>query len=89
MKLVSGEEIVAKLIEADAEFYHVDAPLGVMMTQKGLQLVPALFTSDQNPAASIPKTAVTLMSHSRTDVVEAYTQSLSPIAQPSKQIIHG
>lgn len=90
IKLISGEEIVAKLVDWDDDFYYLNAPLGVGMNPQGLQLMPSLFTSNQNPDAALNRIAVTLMAPSREDVEQAYTQSITGLSVPAKkQIITG
>lgn len=89
IKLISGEEIVAKLVTWDDDFLYLNAPLGVGMNPNGLQLMPALFTSNQNPDAVLSRMAITLLAPSREDVEQAYTQSVTGLAVPAKkQIIH-
>lgn len=90
MKLVSGEEIVGKITSWDDAYYYVHAPLGVMMNHQGaLQLMPALFTSDQNPDAMLPRTCVTMMAEARAEVEQAYVKSVTGLDVPSKQILTG
>lgn len=91
MKLISGEEIVAKLIDWDDDYYYLNAPFGVGATPQGLQLMPSLFTSDKNPDSGMPRFAVTLMAPSRKDIIVAYEKSVNPsnILTPKKQIITG
>lgn len=89
-KLVSGEEIVAKLKDWDDEYYYLNAPLGVGMNQQGLQLMPTLFTSNQNPDATLNRNLVVLFAETREDVEQAYTQSVTGLDIPAKkQIVTG
>lgn len=89
IKMISGEEIVAKVTGTSDEYVYVNAPLGVAASPQGLQLVPALFTSDKNPDAAIPRSAITVIAPSREDVGAAYTESVTGIQVPSKQIVTG
>ena len=43
-KIVNGDEIVARLVREDETGLLVSNPMAVIMAQKGLMLVPALFT---------------------------------------------
>ena len=44
IKLSSGEELIAKLIEEDTNYYTLSKPMVVVMTQKGPSLMKYLFT---------------------------------------------
>jgi len=90
IKLMGGEELIARVISQDEKYFYLKAPLGVMMTNNGLQLIPALFTSVENPEeVAVLITAVAMISETRDDVKEAYEKSISPIVQPNKQILTG
>ena len=89
-KLNSGEEIVAKVVNELAESYTVEKPLGIAMTQQGLQMVPSLFTNDMDKEVEIFKNAVSMSTTPRTDVEEGYIQATTGISGAgSKQIITG
>jgi hypothetical protein len=44
LKLTSGEEIVAKLVEETDTYYKLSKPMVIGMGQKGPGLMPYLFT---------------------------------------------
>lgn len=45
IKLISGEEIITKFINKDDTYSYVNRPFMLAMTQKGVELVPYLFSS--------------------------------------------
>ena len=89
LKLSSGEEIIARLDDWDDEYYYVHSPLGIGMGPKGPQMMPVLVTAMEKPDAALPRLSVNIITRSRADVEEVYTQSVTGIVAPSKQIITG
>ena len=92
-KLNSGEEIIALVTgvvsDHPSPHYVVEAPLGTAMSQQGMQLMPAMFTTDLNNKASIYFSSVAMISEPRTDITDAYRESTTGITVPDKQIILG
>ena len=64
LKLVNGDEVVAKIVEDTPEHLVVSKPCTVIPSQKGMGLVQSLFTSDLNKNISLAKSHV--MMHSVT-----------------------
>jgi hypothetical protein len=59
MKLVSGDEVVAKLVEVwEGRAYVVTKPHGVMLDKQGFGLIPWVLTADPNAQFEISQTAV-------------------------------
>jgi len=86
-KLNSGEELMGKLLSATDEHYIIDSPLSTAPTQQGLQLVPALFTSELNVEVNLYKKSVAIIGEPRVDVADAYRESTTGIKVPDKQIL--
>ena len=45
-KLNSGEELIAKVIQAGGEFIKIEEPVSIAPTQQGMQMIPSVFTAD-------------------------------------------
>ena len=60
LKLTSGEEIVAKLVEETATYYRLSRPMVIGMGQKGPGLMPYLFTVHPDKDVKLLKTTVTV-----------------------------
>lgn len=60
LKLTSGEEIVAKLIEETPTHYKLSKPMVIGMGQKGPGLMPYLFTVAPDKEVKLLKTTVTV-----------------------------
>jgi hypothetical protein len=60
LKLTSGEEIVAKLVDETPTHYKLSKPMVIGMGQKGPGLMPYLFTVAPEKDVKLLKTTVTV-----------------------------
>jgi len=60
LKLTSGEELVAKLVEETPTYYKLSKPAVIGMGQKGPGLMPYLFTVSPEADVKLLKTTVTV-----------------------------
>jgi len=60
LKLTSGEELVAKLIEETDSYYKLSKPMVIGMGQQGPGLMPYLFTVSPDAEVKLLKTTVTV-----------------------------
>jgi hypothetical protein len=60
LKLTSGEELVAKLVEETPTYYKLSKPMVIGMGQKGPGLMPYLFTVAPEKDVKLLKTTVTV-----------------------------
>ena len=60
LKLTSGEEIVAKLVEDGALYYKLSKPMVIGMGPSGPGLMPYLFTVSPDADIKLLKTTVTV-----------------------------
>lgn len=85
-KLTNADEVVAKVIEITDVAYVVEQPLSAVPTEKGIQLVYAIFTGDPKQKSTINKTAVAMVCQTREEVGDHYleaTTGLKPVRKPS------
>ena len=61
LKLVTGEEIVTKVVEEKDGNFWVEKPCTVMPSQQGVGLVQSLFTADPNKPIAIRKDHVVML----------------------------
>ena len=80
LKLTSGEEIVAKLVEDGATYYKLKTPQVIGMGPKGPGLMPYLFTVDPNKEIKLLKTTVTVAEASDKAFADQFIQSTTGIA---------
>lgn len=60
LKLTSGEELVAKLVEDGAAYYKLSKPMVIGMGQQGPGLMPYLFTVHPDKEIKLQKSTVTV-----------------------------
>jgi hypothetical protein len=80
LKLTSGEEIVAKLVEDSAAYYKLKNPQVIGMGPKGPGLMPYLFTVDPDKEIKLLKTTVTVAEATDKSFADQFIQSTTGIA---------
>ena len=88
-KLNSGEEMIAKVVDAGEGFAMLQDPVSVAPGPQGMGLVPSMFTADpdKNPRLNMSCVAI----HSLTDenVRMKYIEATTGIKVPEKKILVG
>ena len=88
-KLNSGEEMIAKVIDAGEGYAMLQDPVSVAPGPQGMGLVPSMFTADpdKNPRLNMSCVAI----HSLTDenVRMKYIEATTGIKVPEKKILVG
>jgi hypothetical protein len=79
LKLTSGEEIVAKLVEDGAAYYKLSRPMVIGMGPNGPGLMPYLFTVHPEKEVKLLKTTVTLAEATDTNFAKQFIESTSGI----------
>jgi hypothetical protein len=80
LKLTSGEEIVAKLVEDGAAYYKLKNPQVIGMGPKGPGLMPYLFTVDPSKEIKLLKTTITVAEATDKAFADQFIQSTTGIA---------
>jgi hypothetical protein len=80
LKLTSGEEIVAKLVEETDTHYKLSKPMVIGMGQKGPGLMPYLFTVSPNKDIKLLKTTVTVAEATDEVFAKQFVESTTGIA---------
>ena len=88
-KLNSGEEMIAKVVEAGEGYAMLQDPVSVAPGPQGMGLVPSMFTADpdKNPRLNMSCVAI----HAQTDdsVRMKYIEATTGIKVPDKKILVG
>lgn len=79
LKLTSGEEIVAKLVEETTEYYKLSRPMVIGMGQQGPGLMPYLFTVHPDKDVKLLKNTVTLAEATDKQFADQFIQSTTGI----------
>jgi hypothetical protein len=80
LKLTSGEEIVAKLVEDGAAYYKLKNPQVIGMGPKGPGLMPYLFTVNPDKEIKLLKTTVTVAEATDKSFADQFIQQTTGIA---------
>jgi hypothetical protein len=80
LKLTSGEEIVAKLIEETDAYYKLGRPMVIAMGAQGPGLMPYLFTVNPEKEVKLAKATVTVCEATDKAFADQFTQSTTSIA---------
>jgi len=80
LKLTSGEELVARLVEEGADFYKLSKPSVIGMSPKGPALMPYLFTVSPDKDIKLGKNSVAVVAASDKEFADQYMQGTTGIA---------
>lgn len=85
-KLVTGEEVVAKITDGMRDnYYEVSKPCTVMADPSGkVRMVPSALTMELDKNVTINKSAVAMIFDANDSVKQSYEQATSGIIQPKK-----
>jgi hypothetical protein len=80
LKLTSGEELVARLVEDAISFYKISKPFVIGHTPNGPGLMPYLFTVSPDKDIKLLKTAITVAEATDKQFADQYLQSTTGIS---------
>jgi hypothetical protein len=89
IKLVSGEEIVVKILEENAHVYTVSKPLTSIPAREGIQMMPTLFTANMDKEFYLNKSAISLIAETVGEVRDGYIGTTTGIKPVSNKILMG
>jgi hypothetical protein len=79
MRLVSGEEVVAKLSEETDKSYKVSRPMIITLSGQGIGMMPFVFTTPPDKNLEINKSAVTMISPTELNFADQYISGTTGI----------
>lgn len=88
-KLNSGEELIAKVIKITDKTVEISEPVSIAPNQKGIGMVPSLFTTDMNGSFRLNINSVAIVADTNEQVKVKYIEATTGIQVPDKQIILG
>ena len=88
-KLLTGEELVAKLLEINDDHMIVEHPIMTVISQQGLQMMPGLFSANLDKTVRLNNSSWAMIGETRDDVRDSWIQATTGIAPVRKQIITG
>lgn len=89
LKLNSGEELVAKVLETSDTEIKLHDPLSVAPGPQGVGLIPSLFTADPKGDTRLNKSSVAIYALADETIKSKYIEATSKIIVPDKKLILG
>lgn len=79
LKIVNGDELIARFEKEDTDSITIDRPLALTMGAQGLGMIPWLFLGDRN-VVTLKKSHVFCMVPSKKDAADQYLSGTTGIA---------
>jgi hypothetical protein len=89
IKLNSGEELITKILGEEDGFITIEEPVSIAPTQKGMQFIPSMFTSEPKAEAKLNINSITLIAVTDDGIKMKYIEMTTGIQVPDKSIILG
>ena len=90
-KLSNGEEIVTKVILHNVadRVIEISQPMSVVANQQGVGMIASLFTADPGKKPQLNIDNIMIWAETEETVRTKYTETVTGIALPTKQMIMG
>lgn len=88
-KLNSGEELIAKVIQAGGDFIVIEEPVSIAPTQQGMQMIPSVFTANPKGEFKLNTSSVAIYAETDDNVRMKYLEATTGIKVPEKKIVLG
>lgn len=88
-KLNSGEELIAKVIQAGSEFIVIEEPVSIAPGPQGMGLIPSMFTADPKGEFRLNTNSISLFAQTDDSVKMKYLEATTGIKVPDKKLILG
>lgn len=79
LKLMSGEEVIAKLVEETDKGYKLSKPMTLSMSPQGVGMIPFAMTVDMEKDVTIRSSAVIAVEATEKQFSDAYVQNTTGI----------
>ncbi len=79
MKMITGEEVVAKLVSVEDNLYRVSKPLVLSITAQGPAMTPFLLTADLESEINLSKNFVIAVANTETSTKNHYIKGTTGI----------
>ena len=89
LKLNSGEELVAKVVDKSSDRVVIEHPVSIAPGPQGMGLVPSMFTADMSKNIQLNINSVALVAETDESVAAKYIEATTGIRVPDKKIIMG
>ena len=89
IKLNSGEELIAKVVEKIEGAVIVTEPVSIAPTQQGMQMIPSVFTANPKGEFKLNTTNIALYAETDDSIKMKYLEATTGIKVPDKKIVLG
>ena len=89
LKLISGEEVVARVNAIEDQYLLLHDPVSVAPGPQGLGLMQSLFTANPKDPARLNINSVTIYALTDESVKSKYIEATTGLVVPDKKIIMG
>jgi hypothetical protein len=88
-KLNSGEELIAKIIQAGGDWIILEEPVSIAPSQQGMQMIPSVFTADPKEQFKLNTNSVAIVAITDDSIKMKYLEATTGIKVPDKKIVLG
>jgi hypothetical protein len=88
-KLNSGEELIAKVVQAGGEFIKIEEPVSIAPMQQGMQMIPSVFTAEPKGEFKLNTNSIAIYAETEDSIKMKYLEATTGIKVPDKKIILG
>ena len=88
-KLNSGEELIAKVIQAGGDFIQIEEPVSIAPGPQGMGLIPSMFTAEPKGEFRLNTSSISLFASTDDSVKMKYLEATTGIKVPDKKLILG
>ena len=88
-KLNSGEELIAKVLQAGGEFIQIEEPVSIAPGPQGMGLIPSMFTAEPKGEFRLNTSSISLFAQTDDSVKMKYLEATTGIKVPDKKLILG
>jgi len=88
-KLNSGEELIAKVVQAGGDFILIEEPVSIAPTREGMQMIPSVFTANPKGEFKLNTNNISLYAETDDSIKMKYLEATTGITVPDKKIILG
>ena len=88
-KLNSGEELIAKVVQAGGDFIVISEPVSIAPGQQGLQMIPSVFTANPKEEFKLNTSSIAIIALTDDSIKVKYIEATTGIKVPDKKLILG
>lgn len=88
-KLISGEELIAKVKSVESDHIVIEEPVSVAPGPQGMSLIPSIFTANPRNLTRLNTNSITLVTETNESIKTKYIEATTGLTVPDKKIVMG